>query len=73
MMIKTIFLLKAKRVKTGYFGSITKDLVEFVNQVVYKILLIEFIELLMYQFYKNKKTAFLNSEISLWKNYLSNL
>ena len=73
---KNYFSFESKeRVKTGYFGSITKDLVEFVNQssvqdIVDKSL---HIELLMYQFYKNKNTAFLNSEISLWKNYLSEI
>ena len=73
---KNYFSFESKeRVKTGYFGSITKDLVEFVNQssvqdIVEKSL---HIELLMYQFYKNKNTAFLNSEISLWKNYLSEI
>ena len=31
------------------------------------------IELLMYEFYKNKNTEFKSTSISLWKNYLSEI
>lgn len=71
---KNYFSYESKeRVKTGYFGSITKDFVEFINQCsVHNIIDKNLhIELLMYDFYKNKKTMFSNSEISLWKNYIS--
>tara|TARA_X000001036_G_C20616234_1_gene781094 strand:- start:308 stop:952 length:645 start_codon:yes stop_codon:yes gene_type:complete len=64
-----------KRVKTGYFGSTSKDLLEFIDS--HSPLKIAdnnlHIELLMYDFYNSKKTNFLNTSISLWKNYLSEI
>lgn len=64
-----------KRVKTGYFGSTSKDLLEFIDS--HSALEIAdnnlHIELLMYDFYNRKKTNFLNISISLWKNYLSEI
>jgi len=64
-----------KRVKTGYFGSLSKDLIEFINthsvsEIIDKNL---HIELLMYEFYEHKDTIFKNSSIALWKNYLSEI
>ena len=64
-----------QRVKSGYFGSISKDLIEFVDKFDTKQLIDKnlHIENIMYDFYAQKNTQFKNIEISNWKNYLSNL
>lgn len=70
-----VFTLESeKRVRTGYFGSISRDLIEFVNSNSSDDLVKNnlHIELLMYEFYSDKNTLFLKDNISLWKNYLSN-
>ena len=61
--------------KSGYFGSISKDLIEFVDKFDTKQLIDKnlHIENIMYDFYAQKNTQFKNIEISNWKNYLSNL
>lgn len=72
---KNVFTLESnKRVRTGYFGSNSKDLINFLNSYRPIDLVNEnlHIELLMYEFYCDKNTLFLNKHISLWKNYLSN-
>ena len=64
-----------KRVKTGYFGSNSKDLNDFIDSCsVTEILNGNLhIELLMYQFYEQRNTRFEYTSISLWKNYLSEI
>ena len=64
-----------QRVKSGYFGSKSKDLVEFVDKFNTKELINKnlHIENIMYDFYVQKNTKFANIVISNWKNYLSNL
>ncbi len=62
-----------KRVKTGYFGSNTYDLIQFLESTKVKNLIDKnlHIELLMYDFYANKSTEFFHKNISIWKNYLT--
>ena len=64
-----------KRVKTGYFGSTSNDLIEFINSYKAEDLVEKnlHIELLMYEFYEKKNTNFYTTSISLWKNYLSGI
>ena len=64
-----------KRVKTGYFGSTSNDLIEFINSYKAEDLVEKnlHIELLMYEFYEKKNTNFYTTSISLWKNYLSEI
>jgi|SRR5210317_114439 hypothetical protein len=73
--INSFSMESSKRVKTGYFGSTSNDLIEFINSykaddLVEKNL---HIELLMYEFYEKKNTNFYTTSISLWKNYLSGI
>jgi len=65
----------SKRVKTGYFGSKSIDLIEFLESISAVALVEEnlHIELLMYDFYKEKETEFVNNNISIWKNYLTGI
>ncbi len=62
-----------KRVKTGYFGSRVVDLITFLESISALTLVQEnlHIELLMYDFYKDKETEFITKNISKWKNYLT--
>ena len=64
-----------KRVKTGYFGSSSKDLNDFIDSYSVKEILNDnlHIELLMYQFYEQRNTRFEYTSTSLWKNYLSEI
>ena len=64
-----------KRVKTGYFGSNSKDLNDFIDSYSVKEILNDnlHIELLMYQFYEQRNTRFEYTSTSLWKNYLSEI
>jgi len=64
-----------RRVKTGYFGSNSKDLNDFIDSYSVTEILNDnlHIELLMYQFYEQRNTRFENTSISLWKNYLSEI
>ena len=64
-----------KRVKTGYFGSNSKDLNDFIDSYSVKEILDDnlHIELLMYQFYEQRNTRFEYTSTSLWKNYLSEI
>ena len=71
---KNYFSLESKdRVKSGYFGTTSVDFIQFLESYSAKELIEKnlHIELLLYDFYKIKKTKFLNSTVSLWKNYLS--
>ena len=61
------------RVKTGYFGSTSKTLIPFLNfydpeEMIKKNL---HIEDLMYEYFKDKNTEFLQTNTTLWKNYLT--
>ena len=64
-----------KRVKTGYFGSNSKDLIDFIDSYSVTEILNDnlHIELLMYEFYKQRDTRFGYTSTSLWKNYLSEI
>jgi len=64
-----------KRVKTGYFGTTSFNLINFLELYSAEELVEHnlHIELLMYEFYENKNTNFQDTSISLWKNYLSGI
>jgi len=64
-----------KRVKTGYFGSNSKDLNDFTDSHSVTEILNEslHIELLMYKFYQQRNTRFEYTSICLWKNYLTEI
>ena len=64
-----------RRVKTGYFGSNSKDLNDFIDSYSVTEIINDnlHIELLMYQFYKQRNTHFKYTSTSLWKNYLSEI
>lgn len=64
-----------KRVKTGYFGTTSFNLINFLELYSPEELVEHnlHIELLMYEFYENKNTNFQDTSISLWKNYLSGI
>ena len=64
-----------QRVKTGYFGSKTIDLINFLDSTKVESLIDEnlHIELLMYEFYAKKNTEFVHTSISVWKNYLTGI
>ena len=64
-----------QRVKSGYFGSFSEDLIEFLDKFKIEELINEniHIENIMYEFYLEKNTEFLDINISNWKNYLSNI
>jgi len=70
-----IFSLETNtRVKTGYFGTRSEDLIHFIDLYSSEKLIADnlHIEDLMYDHYKDKTTSFMDIDISLWKNYLSN-
>lgn len=71
--INSFSMESSKRVKTGYFGSTSNDLIKFISSYEAEELLEKnlHIELLMHEFYKKKNTNFYTTSISLWKNYLS--
>ena len=73
--INSFSMESGKRVKTGYFGSTSNDLIEFINSYKAEDLVEKnlHIELLMYEFYEKKNTNFYTTSISLWKNYLSGI
>ena len=73
--INSFSMESSKRVKTGYFGSTSNDLIEFINSYKAEELVENnlHIELLMYEFYEKKNTNFCTTSISLWKNYLSEI
>lgn len=73
--INSFSMESSKRVKTGYFGSTSNDLIEFINSYKAEDLVEKnlHIELLMYEFYEKKNTNFCTTSISLWKNYLSEI
>ena len=73
--INSFSMESSKRVKTGYFGSTSNDLIEFINSYKAEDLVEKnlHIELLMYEFYEKKNTNFYTTSISLWKNYLSEI
>jgi hypothetical protein len=64
-----------KRVKTGYFGSKTEDFIDFINSHSVDKLINDnlHIEQLMYDHYFEKDTSFTSEELTLWKNYLSEI
>ena len=64
-----------KRVKTGYFGTIAPDFIDFLNSFSPEELVKknQHIELLMYKFYEKKIYNFQDCSITLWKNYLSEI
>ena len=71
--INSFSIESSKRVKTGYFGSTSNDLIEFSNTHTAEELVENnlHIELLMYEFYEKKITNFCTASVSLWKNYLT--
>tara|TARA_B100001121_G_C18467733_1_gene516404 strand:+ start:33 stop:677 length:645 start_codon:yes stop_codon:yes gene_type:complete len=73
--INSFSMESSKRVKTGYFGSTSNDLIEFIKSYKAEDLVEKnlHIELLMYEFYEKKNTNFYTTSISLWKNYLSGI
>ncbi|MDA1181631.1 MAG: hypothetical protein O3C64_04645, partial [Proteobacteria bacterium] len=73
---KNMFSIESpKRVKTGYFGSKTSDFINFINSHSVDKLINEnlHIEQLMYDYYLEKDTSFTDEEVTLWKNYLSEI
>lgn len=73
---KNMFSIESpKRVKTGYFGSKTSDFIDFINSHSVDKLINEnlHIEQLMYDYYLEKDTSFTDEEVTLWKNYLSEI
>lgn len=70
------FSLESKKsVKTGYFGSTSFDLIQFLNSVSVHEMIEKnlFIEILMFEFYKKLNTNFVDYSSTYWKNYLSEL
>ena len=74
--INSFSMESGKRVKTGYFGSTSNDLIEFINSYKAEDLVEKnlHIELLMYEFYEKKEYKFLyNFYFTLEKLFIRNL
>ena len=65
----------SKRVKTGYFGSTSNDLIEFINSYKAEDLVENnlHIELLMYEFYEKEYKFLHNFYFTLEKLFIRNL
>ena len=60
--------IKSEQVKTGYFGVNTKDFMRFIKGINLDKMIVNkmSIENLMYNFFKNKNSEFINKEFFLW-------